>query len=404
MTREISTTCCITGGGPAGMMLGLLLARSGIDVTVIEKYPDFFRDFRGDTIHPSTMQILDELGLLEEFLKIPHYEFQQLTFNFEGQKLTIVDFSKLPVKCPFIGIMPQWDFLNFIATEAKKYPNFHLLMNTTVSDIIVKDDVVVGVKAQSENEQLTICAKLVVGADGRHSTIRDKAGFEVVDVGAPMDVLWFRLSRKPSDTIQTLGNIKDGKMFVLINRGDYWQCGYVIAKGSLEKLRHKGLELFGEDIVTILPFLKDRVGELKGWEDVKLLDVRVNHLLKWYRSGLICIGDAAHAMSPIGGVGINLAIQDAVAAANALTDPLSSPQPVPDNVLKSIQKRREFPTWLIQKMQVIIQNNVIKEVLSVNKKPPLLMRMLNKWPLLRRIPARLIGLGWRMEHIRKDEG
>lgn len=405
MVEDLNTACCISGGGPAGVMLGFLLARSGVDVLVLEKYPDFFRDFRGDTIHPSTMEILNELGILEEFLKLPHEEIDQLIINFENEKLTIADFSSLHLKHPTVGIMPQWDFLNFMTQHAKKYPTFHLRMNTEVIDLIQKEGIVKGVVAKGPEGVINIHSKLVVGADGRHSTVREKTGLTLKDIGAPNDVLWFRLPRYSTDPKIPLLNIGKGQVLILINRKDYWQCGYMISKGSLDKIRQQGLESLFQHITEIVSFLKDRLKELKSWDDIKLLDVRINRLTQWYKPGVLCIGDAAHAMSPIGGVGVNLAIQDAVAAANILINPLLSKKKFSTEILRAVQRRREFPTKLIQRFQVFIQDHVIKRVLDPHEKiqPPLFMKLTNKWPYLRRFPAKLIGVGWRLEHVPKKK-
>jgi 2-polyprenyl-6-methoxyphenol hydroxylase-like FAD-dependent oxidoreductase len=322
MPEPLSTRCCIVGGGPAGMMLGLLLARAGVDVVVLEKHADFLRDFRGDTIHPSTLELMHELGLLEAFLKLPHQETAELRAWFGGTELTLADFSRLPTHCRFIAFMPQWDFLDFLAREAGRYPSFRLLMRTEATTILDEGDRIVGVRARTPEGDLEIRADLVVGADGRHSTVRQAADLPVRELGAPLDVLWFRLPLRPRDPQETAIRFGSGELLVLINRGEHWQCGYAIAKGSMEELRAKGLLQLGRHIASLAPFLEDRVGELDDWQKIRLLTVRVDRLRRWYRPGLLCIGDAAHAMSPVGGVGINLAIQDAVAAANLLTEPL----------------------------------------------------------------------------------
>jgi 2-polyprenyl-6-methoxyphenol hydroxylase-like FAD-dependent oxidoreductase len=398
---KLSTRCVIAGGGPAGMMLGFLLARAGIDVVVLEKHADFLRDFRGDTIHPSTLEVLHELGILDEFLKLPHQEVAKLNAQVGDVTVTIADFSHLPVRCKFIAMIPQWDFLDFLADHAAPYPGFRLMMKTEVTGLIEESGRVVGVRAQSANGPLDIRADLVVAADGRSSILRDKAGLAVKDFDAPMDVFWFRLSRKPDDPSQTMGRFDTGRIFVSINRGDYWQCGFVIPKGRAEEIRREGLEVFREKVARLAPHVKDRVGELRTWDDVKLLTVRVDRLLKWYRDGLLCIGDAAHAMSPVGGVGINLAIQDAVAAANILAAPLRNRR-IDVEHLRRVQKRREFPTRVTQRLQIAMQRRVIVRVLDETRpfKPPLVLRLIGKFPLLQRIPARLIGYGVRPEHVR----
>src|SRR3954447_7993818 len=316
--RRIETTCCVTGGGPAGMVLGFLLARAGVEVVVLEKHGDFLRDFRGDTIHPSTLEIMNELGILDEFLKRPHQEAKQLTGVIGDEEIPVADFSHLPTRCKFIAFMPQWDFLDFIAEHARGYPAFHLHMRAEVTDLIEEDGKFVGVRADTPEGPLEVRADLTIGADGRHSTVRERAGLEVDDQGAPIDVLWMRLSHQPGDPDQPLGRFDSGRIFIMLYRGDYWQCGFVIPKGGYDTIRQRGLEAFREDIATIAPFLRGRVRELDDWEKIRLLTVTVDRLRQWYRPGLLCIGDSAHAMSPVGGVGINLAIQDAVAAANLL--------------------------------------------------------------------------------------
>jgi 2-polyprenyl-6-methoxyphenol hydroxylase-like FAD-dependent oxidoreductase len=399
--ENISARCCIAGGGPAGMMLGFLLARAGIEVIVLEKHADFLRDFRGDTIHPSTLEVMHELGLLDEFLKLPHQRVPRLNAQFGDMRITIADFSHLPVRCKFIAMMPQWDFLDFVADHAAVYPGFRLMMKTEVTGLIEEQGRVAGVRAATASGAIDIRADLVVGADGRNSIVRDKAGLPVKDFGAPMDVLWFRLSRKPDDPDQTMGRFDIGRIFVSINRGDYWQCGFVIPKGQIEEVRRRGLEAFRNNVAALAPYTKDRVGKLRSWDDIKLLTVRVDRLLKWYRSGLLCIGDAAHAMSPVGGVGINLAIQDAVAAANILARPLHDGRLTIEDLAR-VQKRREFPTRVTQRMQVAMQRRIIARVLEerTSLKPPLFIRLIAKYPRLSRIPARLIGYGVRPEHVR----
>jgi len=404
MAEAITTRCCIAGGGPAGMMLGFLLARAGVDVTVLEKHADFLRDFRGDTIHPSTLELIYELGLLAEFLKLPHQTAPQLSGKFGDLDLTIADFRYLPTQCKYIALMPQWDFLNFLAAQGRRYPGFRLLMKAEVTDLIEEQGRVAGVYAITPNGALKIRSALVIGCDGRHSEVRQKAGLEVEELGAPMDVLWFRLSRKPDDKAETGGRFLPGRIFVLLNRGDYWQCAYVIPKGSIEEVHRRGLPAFRADVACTIPLFADRVGELDDWDKVKLLTVAVDRLKRWHRPGLICIGDAAHAMSPIGGVGINLAVQDAVAAANILAEPLRHGT-VGDDVLQKVQARREFPTRVTQRIQILMQERVIRNVLANNSamQPPLFIKLLRRFPVLRRIPARILGLGVRPEHIRTPE-
>jgi len=382
------------------MMLGLLLARAGVSVVVLEKHADFLRDFRGDTIHPSTLELLHELGILQEFLKRPHQEARTLTGRVAGEPVTIADFSHLPTRCKFIALMPQWDFLDFIAAEAKRLPTFRLIMQAEVTGLVESAGRIAGLTAKTPEGPLEIGADLVVGADGRHSLVRERAGLVVDDFGAPIDALWMRVSRKPDDPSQILGYIERGHVFVMLDRGDYWQCAYVISKGGFAEIQARGMDAFRRSIAAIVPFLGDRVGELREWGDVKLLTVVVDRLRRWYRPGLLCIGDAAHAMSPIGGVGINLAVQDAVAAANILSDPLGRGT-CGDADLARVQKRRELPTRVIQRIQLLAQDLFLKRTLEgrVPQKMPRPLRLLQRWPILRRIPARLVGIGIRPEHI-----
>jgi len=387
------------------MIAGFLLARAGIDVVVLEKHADFLRDFRGDTIHPSTLEVMHELGILDEFLLRPHQEVPQIGGQFEDVTVTVGDFSHLPTRCKFIALMPQWDFLNFIAEKAKCYPHFHLRMESAVNELIEENGRIAGVRGKTPQGALEVRADLTVGADGRHSIIRTKAGLKVIDLGAPIDVLWMRLSRDPTDPPQTLGRFKPGKILVTLNRGDYWQCAYVIPKGGLDTIRQKGLPEFREDIARVAPLLGGRTNELRSWDDIKLLTVAVDRLSQWWRSGLLCIGDSAHAMSPIGGVGINLAIQDAVATANLLAQELSRGA-VSDDLLRQVQRRREFPTRMTQAFQIFAHKRFLGPALSKAKKRsrlPLPIQLLQRFPILRRIPARLIGLGFRPEHVRSPE-
>jgi len=404
MTERLTTRCCIAGGGPAGMMLGFLLVGAGIDVVVLEKHADFFRDFRGDTIHPSTLEIMHELGVLDDFLKRPHQELSVLNGKIGDDDVTLADFSHLPTRCKFIAFMPQWDFLDFLAEKAKRYSGFHLKMQAEVVGLLIENDVVVGVKAKTPQGELQIRADLVVGADGRHSVVRDLAGLEREDYGAPMDVLWLRLSKRPSDASQALGRIQAGRLLVMLDRCEYWQCAYVIPKGGFEDLQRRGLPAFRQSIVELNPALADRVGEIKSWDDVKLLTVVVDRLKRWYRPGLLCIGDAAHAMSPVGGVGINLAVQDAVATANILAVPLRQ-GPVSAELLSEVQKRRQWPTEMMQGVQLLVQKRIISNVLALQQRPsaPFAVKLLDWFPFLRRLPARLIGMGFRPEHVRSPE-
>src|SRR5438093_1037563 len=384
------------------MMLGLLLARAGVEVLVLEKHKDFLRDFRGDTVHPSTLEVMHELGLLEDFLKLPHQKAHRLGGQIGDEFVILVDFSHLPTKCKFIALVPQWDFLDFLAEQGKRYPTFNLKMEAEVIDLLEEEGQVVGVRAKTPDGPFEVRADLTVGADGRSSIVRDQAELKVNEFGAPMDVLWFRLSRRPDDGEQTLGRIVKGKMMVTLNRGDYWQCAYLIRKGDYEHIKQRGLEAFCEDVVSVAPFLRDRISELKDWEPIKLLTVKVDRLRKWYRPGLLCIGDAAHAMSPIGGVGINLAIQDAVATANLLAPHLAQARLTVAH-LERVQSRRELPTRITQAVQVLIQNRLIRRILGANDQMismPWPLKLFKRWPVLRRIPARLIGMGFRPEHIR----
>jgi len=401
----METRCCIAGGGPAGMMLGFLLASAGIDVIVLEKHGDFLRDFRGDTIHPSTLELMHELGILEEFLKRPHQEVRELAGKVGGETVKIGDFTHLPTHCKFLALMPQWDFLNFIVEQGKRYSSFHLKMQAEVTDLIEENGRIIGVTAKTPSGSMEIRTALTIGADGRHSIVREHAGLQVIDLGAPMDVLWMRISRRPTDPGQTLGHAEAGKVFVMIDREDYWQCGFVIPKGAADEIRKRGIEQFREDIAGLEPFFRDRLTELRDWNDVRLLTVKVDRLRRWWRPGLLCIGDAAHAMSPIGGVGINLAVQDAVAAANILAAKLVAGN-LSDYDLDAVQQRREFPTRATQKLQILVQNRVVRRVLG-SVQPlglPWLLKLMQRWPFLRRIPARVIGLGFRPEHVKTPVG
>jgi 2-polyprenyl-6-methoxyphenol hydroxylase-like FAD-dependent oxidoreductase len=381
------------------MMLGYLLARAGVEVLVLEKHADFLRDFRGDTIHPSTLEVMYELGLLDEFLRLPHQQVYELSAQVGQFQVTIADFRHLPTRCRFIALMPQWDFLSFLAEQGARNPKFKLLMKAEVTDLARESGRVIGVHAKTPKGSVRVRADLVVGADGRNSILREKAGLQVKEYGAPMDVLWFRLSRSPDDPVATMGRFDTGRIFVTINRGEYWQCGYVIPKGRFEEMRRQGFDVFREEIMGLAPFARNRVGELWTWDDVKLLTVRVDRLPEWFRPGLLCIGDAAHAMSPVGGVGINLAIQDAVAAGNLLFKPLRQGRVTIDH-LRRIQKRRELPTRITQWLQVTVQRRIIAPVLvgTTPVTPPIAIRLLASVPFLRRIPARIVGLGIRPEH------
>ncbi len=399
--KTITTRCCIVGGGPAGILLGFLLARSGIPVTVLEQWPDFFRDFRGDTIHPATLELLYELKLLDAFLQLPVDKTYQLGGEIGGKSVTLADFSHLKTHCRYIAFIPQWDFLNFIVKQAKQYPDFNLFMETEGIDLIRENNRCVGVIAKNKEGQFEIRAELVVGADGRHSMVREKSHLPVENLGAPMDVLWFRLSRQATDERFSLGKVDLGRILIMINRGSYWQCGFLIRKGTFDHIQNRGLEAFKQSLVEVSPNLKNRVGELTSWDQIKLLTVMVDHLTKWYENGLLCIGDSAHAMSPIGGVGINLAVQDAVAAANRLV-PAFQANTLTEETLKAIQDRRTFPTRCIQRIQIFLQNRIIDRYLGKTGHPtiPFPFKLLNSIPFLRRIPAYIIGIGFRQEHIK----
>ena len=386
------------------MMLGFLLARMAVDVVVLEKHADFLRDFRGDTIHPSTLEVMYELGILDEFLKRPHQEVHELAGQIGTESVMLADFTHLPTHCRFVAFMPQWDFLNFIAENAAKYPQFQLKMEAEVTDLVEEDGRVTGVRARTPQGDLQVLADLTVGADGRHSVVRERAGLQVSSLGAPMDVLWMRVSRRPADPGATFGRIDTGRILALLNREDYWQLAYVIPKDAADELRRQDVEVLRADLARLAPFLADRVNELRDWNDVKLLTVAVDRLRKWSRPGLLCIGDAAHAMSPVGGVGINLAIQDAVATANILGRRLQQ-GPVGEDALDEVQNHRMFPTRATQWLQLVMQNNVIKRVLGSTKplSVPWQIRLLGKSAWLRRIPARVIGLGFRPEHVKTPE-
>ena len=431
----MQTQCVVAGGGPAGMMLGFLLARAGVRVIVLEKHADFLRDFRGDTIHPSTLEIMYELGILEEFLARPHQEVRQLTGRVAGESVTIADFTHLPTYCKFLVLMPQWDFLDFLATppdvpadarrnqldllnglnaaHLRKHPgnadlearlsHYELAarMQTAVDGLIEEQGRIAGVRVTTSGVADEIRADLVVGADGRHSVVRQRAGLAVDSLGAPIDVLWMRLPRRPGDPGQALGYVEGGHILVTFDRGDYWQCAFVIHKGGFDDIKARGLDAFREALAAIVPFMRDRMGELRDWSDIKLLTVLVDRLRVWHRPGLLCIGDAAHAMSPIGGVGINLAIQDAVASANLLSGPLARGT-CSDEDLARVQRRRELPTRVVQRAQVIAQDRVIGPALRGTgpQQLPFVLKLLRWFPMLRRIPARLVGVGLRPEHVR----
>ena len=401
MSAPLNIQCCIVGGGPAGMMLGYLMGRAGVDTVVLEKHGDFLRDFRGDTVHPSTLDIMSELGLIDDFLKRPHSEIRDIAAEVGDQSFKLADFTRISGPNKFMATMPQWDFLNFLAEKARAFPSLKILMQAEASELIEADGRVVGVSGKTPDGPLDIRADLVIGCDGRSSTVRQKAGLHVRDLGSPIDVLWFRMPKHPGDPQTVLGRLSQGKMIVTIDRGDYWQCAYVIRKGGFETVQADGLPAFKASLAEGAKFLADRVDALKSFDDIKLLSVSVDRLTEWSRPGLLCIGDAAHAMSPVGGVGVNLAIQDAVATANLLAAKLKAGT-LKDADLDAVRRRRLFPVTVIQTGQVAVQNNVLKCALSggAPMTAPWPLKLLDRSAWLRRWPAELIGLGVRREHVR----
>lgn len=399
---DLTTTCAIAGGGPAGLMLGLLLARAGVDVTVIEKHGDFLRDFRGDTIHPSTLEVIHELGLEEAFLKLPHTRAPKLSAEMGGRTITMADFSRLPVRNRFMAFMPQWDFLDFLSQEAARYPNFRLLMATKVVDVLEEGGRVVGLALETADGPVRLRSTLVVAADGRHSVVREKAGLEVERFGSPSEVVWMKLSKQPGDPAETMGHAGPRQGFVLIDRGDYWQCGYIVRRSTFAEIRAGDLEAFRDMVRAVSPLPADRMAEIASWDDVSLLQVRIDRLKRWWKPGLLAIGDAAHAMSPIGGVGVNLAIQDAVAAGNLLARPLKESR-LTDAHLAAVEKRRLFPTRATQKLQLMMRSSRRKDRVDEerSKGPPAFIRGIARFPLLAHLAGRLMGLGFRMEHVRE---
>ena len=386
----------IVGGGPAGMMAGLLFARAGVKVRVLEKHADFFRDFRGDTVHPSTMEILDQLGMLQRFVKRPHNRVDSAQLRLAGRDWTIGDLTHLKTPAPFIAMMPQWDFLDFLRDEAKAFPGFALEMNAPIAGFIEEHGRVAGVRLGDGRE---LRARLIIAADGRSSIVRTILPVE--DLGAPMDVFWFRVGKKERDGSALRGNVERGRLLVMIDRGDYWQCAFLIPKGAAEAYQARGIDAIREEVAAAAPPGLD-LAELDDIGDLHLLTVKLDRLTCWHRPGLLAIGDAAHAMSPIGGIGINLAIQDAVAAANILAGPLARHENV-DALLNKVQQRRLFPTRAIQAAQRIAQDNIIGRLLRPGEpitKAPLIVRLFDRYPLLRRIPGRFIGLGVRRERVR----
>jgi 2-polyprenyl-6-methoxyphenol hydroxylase-like FAD-dependent oxidoreductase len=399
--RTVNTRCCIVGGGPAGMMLGYLLGRAGIETLVLEKHADFFRDFRGDTVHPSTLQVMDELGLIDGFLKLPHQQLQKMDGKFGATSIRIADLGRLKVKYPFIAFMPQWDFLNFLREAGRRFTALKVMMNAGATDIIWSGDRVVGVLADTQDGPVEIRADLTVGCDGRHSMVRERARLEVKEIGAPMDVLWFRAGKRADENESVFARVEAGKMMVTFDRGDYWQCAYVIAKGQYDAVKARGLDALLADVVSMAPILRAGISDVRTWDDVKLLTVAINRLKRWTRPGLLCIGDAAHAMSPVGGVGVNLAVQDAVATANLLASKLATGCPV-ESELDAVRRRREFPVRMTQAMQVVVQNNLIGAALRPGDQPlkvPVFARVINALPWLQGITARFVALGVRPEHV-----
>nr|WP_055502795.1 FAD-dependent oxidoreductase [Nonomuraea pusilla] len=393
-------SCVIAGGGPAGAMLGLLLARAGVEVTLLEKHADFLRDFRGDTIHPSTMEVLDEIGLAEEFLKLPHRKANELSMLTDTRRIRLADLRRLRTRFPFIAFVPQWDFLELITSQARRYPNFRLLMQAEAYDLVREGGAVRGLRYRDASGEHEIRAALTVAADGRHSVLRRRAGLRPRELGAPMDVLWFRLPRKESDPDEPFLRISSGRIMVAINRETYWQLAYLIPKGAYERLAASGIDALRGPVAELLPFTRDRIGAIAGYEDVSMLTVALNRLRRWHRPGFVCIGDAAHAMSPVFGVGINLAVQDAVAAANLLARPLAAGAPIPERTLALLQRRRTPPTVVTQAAQRIVQNRVIRPALSRSFDPSFLPSDVSEFPLLSKVTRRFIGFGVLPEHVR----
>jgi 2-polyprenyl-6-methoxyphenol hydroxylase-like FAD-dependent oxidoreductase len=385
------------------MMLGYLLGRAGIKTVVLEKHADFFRDFRGDTVHPSTMQVMLELGLLDDFLKIPHQQLTQMQGMFGSTPVQIADLSRLNTACPFIALMPQWDFLNFLDTKGARFPGLQVLKSTEATELVRDGARITGVVAATPQGPLHISADLTVACDGRHSILREQAGLKIEDIGAPIDVLWFRVGKRKTDSDGIFARLHRGQMMVTIDRDDYWQCAYVIAKGRIDDIKAREIDAFRENVVSLVPILRDHIDDVKSWDDVKLLTVRIDRLTQWALPGLLCIGDAAHAMSPVGGVGVNLAVQDAVAAANILFDKFGAGGPSIED-LEGVQKRRLFPTRMTQTMQTVVQDRIINRALSgEDLKPPLAVRVINALPWLQGLTARLLGIGVRPEHVHSPE-
>lgn len=397
---SLKVTCCVVGGGPAGMMLGYLLGRAGISTVMLEKHADFFRDFRGDTVHPSTMKLMQELGLLEDFLKVPHQRISKLEGLFGATPVRIADLSRLDTPCPFIAFMPQWDFLNFLDEKGRRFPSLSVRKSTEAVELIRDGGRVTGVVANSPEGPVRISADLTIACDGRHSILRTQAGLEIEDIGAPIDVLWFRVGKAQGATDGVFARLRTGQMMVTLDRDEYWQCAYVIAKNGIDQVKARGLDHFRANVAEMAPILREHIDDVRSWDDVKLLSVKIDRLRRWALPGLLCIGDAAHAMSPVGGVGVNLAVQDAVAAANLLADKLAAGKMLSLADLERVQQRRMFPTRVIQAIQVQVQNRVINRALSgADLTPPLLIRLISKCPVLQGMTARLLGIGVRPEHV-----
>ena len=402
-SSSLKVQSCIVGGGPAGMMLGYLLARAGIKTVVLEKHADFFRDFRGDTVHPSTLKVMQELGLLEDFLKVPHDEVSKLNALFGNTSIRLADLSRLDTVCPFIAFMPQWDFLNFLDEKGKRFPHLSVQKNTEAVELLQDGERIVGVSAKTQSGLMNITADLTVACDGRHSVMREQAGMNVEDIGAPMDVLWFKVGKIQNSNESVFARVQTGQMMVMLDRTTYWQCAYVIAKDGYEAVKAKGLDEFRNNIVKLAPITRDHIGDVKSWDDVKLLSVKIDRLTRWARQGFLCIGDAAHAMSPVGGVGVNLAVQDAVATANLLFDKFGQSGPSLAD-LDRIEARRLFPVKATQAIQVFVQNKLINRAISDRQfAPPLAVRIVGMFPFLQGLTARTIGLGVRPEHVQSAE-
>ncbi|MGC1561668.1 MAG: FAD-dependent oxidoreductase [Bradyrhizobium sp.] len=400
--RTLHVRCCIVGGGPAGMMLGYLLGRAGVETLVLERHADFFRDFRGDTVHPSTLQVMDELGLIDGFLKLPHQQLQKMDGIFGDEPIRIADLSRLKIKYPYVAFMPQWDFLNFLRESGRRFSSLKVMMNANATDLVWSGDRVAGVNADTPQGPVEIRADLTVACDGRHSAMRESARLEVLEIGAPMDVLWFRAGKREGENESLFARLRAGKMLVTFDRGDYWQCAYVIPKGQHDAVKSRGLDAFRGDVVAMAPILASGISEVGSWDDVKLLTVAINRLKHWTRPGLLCIGDAAHAMSPVGGVGVNLAIQDAVATANLLAAKLSAKGCPSESELDAVRRRRELAVRMTQAMQVVVQNRIISLAISGGNqpiRPPMFARIINAIPWLQGVTARFVALGVRPEHV-----